>query len=440
MLNDKRALPYSAERYFLTPHGEVLNKDGARIQTQVVNGSTMVELDWVWGRQLYDVAFLIQLVYNSLTLPDYLWDQVEPLYIDGNRKNLFPVNITYRFKNGPIEVREYPGFFYIPHFTNYAISKKGVLINTQTGCELVWTIGKPDLVRNSKGGYRYARVSHNGKSNILLRHRAIALVFLPYDHRVKSMVINHKDGVPGNDEVDNLEWTTHADNNQHAYDLGLKTTGQSPVLVKDLNTGEIKRYVSLSECARSTGLGTSSKVGYRASPVCAGILYKDKLQIKLDDGSPWPEIKSMEINRKGDGQDIMARNVFTGEIVMFTGGTQGEGITKVPGLIINSHVRNNTLIPYDGYNFRYVIGGAPWPEHTERHLLMYKHRPRNPPDGVIVVDTETGEERFVLGVAELAKEWGVSIPIVNNYIQRDIKRAGRYLVKSFKLRETLSPV
>ena len=52
-----------------------------------------------------------------------------------------------------------------------------------------------------------------------LVHRLIALAFIPNSDNKPH--INHKDGNPLNNRVDNLEWTTQTDNMQHAMRTGL---------------------------------------------------------------------------------------------------------------------------------------------------------------------------------------------------------------------------
>ncbi|MEJ7316913.1 HNH endonuclease, partial [Staphylococcus epidermidis] len=55
----------------------------------------------------------------------------------------------------------------------------------------------------------------DGKSHDFYVHRLVAGAFIP---KVEGKnYINHKDGNPRNNEVNNLEWCTIAENNLHAH-------------------------------------------------------------------------------------------------------------------------------------------------------------------------------------------------------------------------------
>jgi hypothetical protein len=96
--------------------------------------------------------------------------------------------------------------------TDYEVSATGVIRNMDTK-------EVKNYVINAGG---YARISlHNAKASV---HRIVAGVFIPNPDKLP--VVNHKDGNKLNNSVDNLEWVTHSDNTQHAYDTGLKARGE----------------------------------------------------------------------------------------------------------------------------------------------------------------------------------------------------------------------
>lgn len=69
----------------------------------------------------------------------------------------------------------------------------------------------------------YYTVSIDCRNNLL--HRIIASAFIPNPKKLPC--VNHKDGNKLNNEVSNLEWCSYSQNNQHAFDTGLKKKGQN---------------------------------------------------------------------------------------------------------------------------------------------------------------------------------------------------------------------
>ena len=70
-----------------------------------------------------------------------------------------------------------------------------------------------------KKGHLQVSISTNGKVKKYLVHRIIATCFL--DNLEKLKVVNHIDGNPSNNAVNNLEWCTLQHNSKHAKDNGL---------------------------------------------------------------------------------------------------------------------------------------------------------------------------------------------------------------------------
>jgi hypothetical protein len=86
----------------------------------------------------------------------------------------------------------------------------------------------PSLVRKPQRtplGYCYfSRRDHGRGANAMKNfsvHRAVALAFIPNPENKRE--VNHIDGNPSNNRVENLEWVTPSENNKHSYDfLGRK--------------------------------------------------------------------------------------------------------------------------------------------------------------------------------------------------------------------------
>ena len=69
-------------------------------------------------------------------------------------------------------------------------------------------------------GYLEVNLCKDGKRLTCSIHRLVATTFLRNTDNKRT--VNHKDGNKTNNRVDNLEWATYAENNQHALTNGLR--------------------------------------------------------------------------------------------------------------------------------------------------------------------------------------------------------------------------
>lgn len=330
----------------------------------------------------YEAAVVVMAAFNILNDFEMIIARTTAIYKDGDSSNLAPSNLTYRFIDGPIEVEGRPGFYYVPQYTRYAINGDGDFMNIEKGTLLTWTATKPDPEKGNPGGYRYLRaVIRSCENKILFRHRAMCLTFKPYTEDPATMVVNHVDGVPGNDALSNLEWSTYSKNNQHAYDLGLRVKASSRIAVKDLKTGKVHRFPTMQACAREFGLLTAAQVQWRASHPIDKV-YPDFLIVRYDaDNLVWPEIdlSTQSVTRDGIPSEIMARNAFTGAVSMFNSATQCAKVLGVSPTTVLNHAHSLVDVPVGGFNFRFLSGTIDWPQHTAEQLSSF--RTSNKPQG-----------------------------------------------------------
>ena len=81
----------------------------------------------------------------------------------------------------------------------------------------------PRLLKHIKQNTGYMTVFLHGKprqKKILFVHRLLAKAFIPNPNNLPQ--VNHIDGNPGNNSLENLEWCTQSHNIQHAYNTGRK--------------------------------------------------------------------------------------------------------------------------------------------------------------------------------------------------------------------------
>ncbi len=111
--------------------------------------------------------------------------------------------------------------------------------------------------RLDRAEYLTVRLSKNGQTSTRYIHRLVATAFVP--NHMNKPYINHRNGNKLDNRPKNLEWVTHAENIQHAHDLGLIPR---PTERKVIDTCTNKVYQSIKEASKQTGLPYPTVKGY----------------------------------------------------------------------------------------------------------------------------------------------------------------------------------
>lgn len=94
-------------------------------------------------------------------------------------------------------------------------------------------------------GYHLVSISCDGKKMTRQVHRVVAEAFIPNPENKPQ--INHIDGNPSNNTVNNLEWVTSKENIIHAFEvLRRKPTGTKRIKLIDYDM----IFESIADCAR----------------------------------------------------------------------------------------------------------------------------------------------------------------------------------------------
>lgn len=331
------------------------------------------------------------------------------------------------------ELPSYSGFYNIPGYEGYAISRNGDVVNVETGRLLKPSKVRPSRhVTNMTGGYHTYSLRH-GKA---LRHRLLALTFIPLPkghESPKGLVVNHKDGNPENDDIENLEWCTYAENIKHAYDNGLHPNKTIGVLIRNIETGSTERFPSIVKASEYLNIPDAAlRSRLRRQP---GSAY-GKYAAKIDDGSPWPYNYLRQLERI---RSLVARNIVSGKLIIADSAVELEDITGVDrGTIVASLARGMTR-PYNGFNFKYLDDTSPWPTYTTDQMTVLRTMKSSDKSryGYKVVDVVDGVDVIIGTIETVADYLGVSVASVAKRTERRQLYDERFLVTRFPLFSTI---
>ena len=134
------------------------------------------------------------------------------------------------------EIPGYEGYFEVSNLGNFR-SKNRIIKYKQTGTRLY--PGKNLKVELMQDGYSRIVLMKKAIKKRYMCHRLVAETFIDNPNNLPQ--VNHKDGNRSNNCVDNLEWCTQSENEQHAVNtLGKTMKGKTtPKKVKCVDTGVI---------------------------------------------------------------------------------------------------------------------------------------------------------------------------------------------------------
>ncbi len=190
-------------------------------------------------------------------------------------------------ENELIESEEFKGFYHHPVHENIVVSKTGYVIELRS-------LSCP-LSKISPWGYMTVNLRGIGTESV---HRLLGEVFLADPHDIESPLINHKDGIKTNNDLNNLEWTDYSGNLVHAYVSGLRNDNR-PMLLKDILTGKVERFYSLQGVARRFGVNGSFVHRYLVNNAMVPWMKRYELVYEGDD---WRGLNGEDVGNVNNGQ------------------------------------------------------------------------------------------------------------------------------------------
>jgi hypothetical protein len=156
-------------------------------------------------------------------------------------------------------------------FPKYEVNEKGEIRNKKTK-----QIKKP-TIKHRQGYYIVVLYGEDKKKHTKSIHVLVLMSFKPvnknagYDIRY---TVNHIDGNKANNRLDNLEWCTHEENQQHAFKNGLRK------IVKVICLDDMKIFDSYIDAARSVN-GNAGAIKSVCDGTCSH--HKGKHFARLED-------------------------------------------------------------------------------------------------------------------------------------------------------------
>jgi len=271
-----------------------------------------------------------------------------PEYVKNNIIiNVTNGNLWFKFRKA-LESKKHPDFFFIPYYPEHLINKKGELLFRKDNVIRRFTRDKKvNDGRNRKRGYYNAHIKSKFlKTSAVKRHRLLCLAFKDYETDPSTLVVNHIDGIPGNDYLENLEWSTYSDNLKHA--LAKNLMPNSVVKIKTFNriTKEIKHYNSIAEASRKLNK-TTNLITKRLNK---NVYYSDNILFFTHDFF----IKEENFKRGFEPIKIKVVDILTNKKYIFDSIEKASKILNINPTSIRERIKLNSNKPIKNYKITFL--------------------------------------------------------------------------------------
>lgn len=288
------------ENYLIDEDYKLYRKDGKLLDLTIYGNKTVVIQLFGFTRSV-ELSWLYMFSKLKLTFPIGYEDNIFNLkFIITNKLDIptvvFDLPVIYK----TIDNEE---FRLIARYPMFAISKTGKVYNTKTGNML--------SIRPPTSYIQYPTVgirdSYTNTWNNITVHRLVALTWVENPNYVVNNVVDHIDNDKLNYNYNNLRWCSCAENNNIAVIEG-ERSDNIPVMVTNLDTGEIKQFVSVTRASEYMG---RSKINLRAIPDLDSKVFTGKngrFKIKMVNN------KTPEAYNKGSYRNKLIIEWPTGEV------------------------------------------------------------------------------------------------------------------------------
>lgn len=308
----------------------------------------------------------------------------------------------------PLESQLYPGYFVIPNFSQYVISRTGDVINVVTGNH----ISRTDVM-----GYNTVALWDDyGHHKMCRLGRLLLLTFRPREDS-RYLVVDHVNCKKNDDRLENLEWVTGTENSRRAGVNGLMGT-RLPVEVRDWDTKEVVVYPSRLEASKANNL-TDSAIKYRLH--CRdGRVFPERKQYRyLNEPVDWSEKEDIEstIARYGRVKAVYLKDLKSGSVTEFEKLSDLAKSLKMPLPSLSTYMAksdNNQPVLPGLYQVKMKSDPRPWVEYQDPWIELSKYTGLSP---VQVLHVDTGEKEIFESQVACAKAKGLLTSTLNNRLK-----------------------
>jgi hypothetical protein len=304
-----------------------------------------------------------------------------------------------------------PGYYEIPGFPNHAISPEGQVIDRET---------KKEAQRCQLVGYvHYTLKDTFGRKRLRSRARLLMLAFRYPGYVARFLQANHINGIKRDDRLDNLEWVSPRENCEHAGATGLSPKC-TPISVKDVDTGEVRKFPSILECAREFGM-TKDMINYRVKNGEHRVYPERKQYRKGHHDGAWIvyDDPDLSIIQYGTSKRVHVRFVLTGDVLEFDrlGDAAKHLEIAAPTMTLWMSKPNQPVFP--GYvQIKWAHDLSLWRQVNDPYLELATSMGTRP---VKVTNADTGDIQVFLSGAECAKTCGLKTTALDYRLQSNGK-------------------
>lgn len=315
----------------------------------------------------------------------------------------------------PEEILDKPGYYAIPGFNGYAVKEDGT----------VFSFLSLEYLDGSMGGAGYLnfRLRNNqGLTSTVGIHRILALAFKHPGRDTRDLFVDHIDGDKTNIALSNLEWVTPLENARRAMLLKLSSKAIE-VYTRDVDTGEVKKWRTATECAEAFGVSKDA-VLFRLR--CEeDRVWPERKQYRSHNDSEWkvpPDIEAA-IRAHGRSRAVVVKDLRSNEEIFFERMQDAARHVRLGLPAFFSKVTPKQPIIPGFYLAKFEEDKTPFREIQDYKAEFYSTSLVRP---VKAVNADTGEEVFYNNAKMCAEAHGVGVTTLSYWLSKEtaVQRTG----------------